>query len=239
MRMLHSTPSGAGFALLFADRANAGTDYDQIPINRTPSRSALLSGLLNHGTLRDKPLNHDELRDNQQKPDIEGCATANKLINDPKLRKIFEGLWQRTTESGEENGALLILEPEAKPISMIWGETVSEGRHIRFGTTDYAPNLPALPDIGIDTRKIFDKFRSQGRKVVLLAFFHTHPNYPGGDSQSGNPSGPDEQFQSDNGNALGIIRTGNGYSFFLNGKTFGPSDPRADECIQYNKNLLF
>src|SRR5262249_53460505 len=102
---------------------------------------------------------------------------------------------------------------------------------VRQGTTEYAPNLPMMPEVGPETTKAFGDFAAAGRGVIFMAFFHTHPNFVSGASQNGDPSWDDTQYQSNHGNVLGIIRTGNGYSFFLNGKKFGPDDPKAVECI--------
>lgn len=76
-------------------------------------------------------------------------------------------------------------------------------------------------------------FNQAKRKVEFLAFFHTHPNFPGipAESRSGAPTPEDTDYQRRRGNPLGIIRTGKGYSFFSNGKEFGPEDARANACI--------
>lgn len=99
-------------------------------------------------------------------------------------------------------------------------------------------NPTSMPNIGPDTRNQFSQFRSEGRNVRMIAFFHTHANLPGdprygtGGSRSNSPSGDDDQFQFDRGNPLGIIRAGSGYAFFSNGRAFYPSDKKADMCIE-------
>jgi hypothetical protein len=150
------------------------------------------------------------------------CATPNSIVE--QFRNDFEAQWRRTTQSGEENGSLLFYEQANNTYPKV---TLSEGRHV----TDRITSVPAMPEIGPETRKAFDDFKRAGRSVYFLAFFHTHPNFPSGDSRSGNPSWHDIQYQSDHRNVLGILRTGKGYSFFSNGRTFGPDDARANECI--------
>jgi len=150
------------------------------------------------------------------------CATPNSIVE--YFKNKLEDHWSRTTETGEENGSLLFYEAATNSYPDV---KLSEGRHLRFGTTQYAPVLPAMPEIGPETRAAFQNFSAQGRTVYFLAFFHTHP----GSSQTGKPSGGDIQYQIDMNNVLGIIRTRNGYSFFSNGKTFGPGDAQANECI--------
>ena len=154
------------------------------------------------------------------------CATPNSIVE--LFKKELESQWERTTRSGEENGSLLFWERATNTYPRV---PLSEGSHIRLGTTQYAPYIPAMPEIGPETRSAQDNFAAAGRTVDFLAFFHTHPNYPGGDSGSGDPSGDDIDYQSQHGNVLGIIRTGNGYSFFSNGRTFGANDPKANDCI--------
>lgn len=162
--------------------------------------------------------------------------TPNKLINEPKFRQLLDELWKRTTESGEENGALVIIEPAASTLHSI---ELSEGQHITLGNkTQYAPRVAAMPEIGPETRAALNRFRGAGRQVALFAFFHTHPNYASGGSGSGDPSGSDIQFQYDYGNPLGVIRTGSGFSFFSDGVAFRPGDAKADECIKYNPLLV-
>ena len=151
------------------------------------------------------------------------CATPNSIVEQYKLE--FEAQWNRTLRTGEENGALIFYEQAANSYFRL---SLSEGRHF----TDRITSVPAMPEVRRETRNAFDDFSRQGRSLYLLAFFHTHPNFPHtGESRSGDPSGDDVQYQSDHGNALGILRTGKGYSFFSNGRTFRPDDPRANECI--------
>jgi hypothetical protein len=150
------------------------------------------------------------------------CATPNSIV--AQFKKVFEAQWTRTSQSGEENGTLIFYEQSTNAYPTV---TLSEGRHMKEGVG----SIPSMPEIGPETRKAFDDFLKAERTVYLLGYFHTHPNFPGGDSQSGNPSGGDIQYQLDNRNALGIIRTGKGYSFFSNGRTFLPNDPRANECV--------
>jgi hypothetical protein len=155
------------------------------------------------------------------------CATPNSIVE--QFKNDFEAQWKRTTQSGEENGSLVFYEKSTNTYPLV---KLSEGRHLRFGKTQYAPNVPAMPEIGRETDKALAEFRTTERSVYFLAFFHTHPNYPGGDSRSGEPTADaDIPYQSRYGNPLGIIRTGRGYSFFSNGKTFRPSDPKANDCI--------
>jgi len=151
------------------------------------------------------------------------CATPNSIV--AHFKKEFEAQWARTTQSGEENGSLIFYEQATNTYPKV---TLSEGRHM----TDRITSVPAMPEIGPETRKAFEDFAKANQKVYLLAVFHTHPDYPYSmGSRSGNPSNYDIQYQSDHQNALGIIRTSKGYSFFSNGKTFWPNDPRANECI--------
>jgi hypothetical protein len=83
----------------------------------------------------------------------------------------------------------------------------------------------------METKQAISDFSKANRDVVFLAFFHTHPDFPGGDSRSGKPSGGDLQFQLDFSNTLGIIRTSNGYSFYSDGRSFDSKDVRANNCI--------
>jgi len=146
------------------------------------------------------------------------CATPNSVVAQYNLE--FEAQWNRTSGSGEENGSLVFYEQTANNYMRI---SLSEGRHFE--------GVPAMPEIRSETRKAIDYFKREERTLYLLAIFHTHSNFRNGESRSGAPSGDDIQLQSDFGNPLGIIRTGKGYSFFSNGRTFWPDDPRANECI--------
>lgn len=174
-------------------------------------------------------------QDGSPRPDFEPCVTPNKIINFPAFRSIFERQWERTKQSGQENGTVLILEPQAQPIALLHSRELSEGRHVKMGIG----NVPAMPEAAGETDKHLASLRRDGRRVVLLAFFHTHPDLYGGRSRTNDPSGDDYQFQFEYGNALGIIRTSNGYSFFSNGTTFWPDNPKADECLQYRKVYLW
>ncbi len=151
------------------------------------------------------------------------CATPNSIAE--QFKDEFEAQWNRTLRTGEENGSLVFYEQATNTYYRV---SLSEGRHV----SDRITSVPALPEIGPETRNAFDHFSRVGRTVYLLAFFHTHPNFPhSGESRSGDPSGDDIQYQSNHGNALGILRTGKGYSFFSNGRRFWPDDARANECI--------
>ncbi len=152
------------------------------------------------------------------------CATPNSIVE--QFKNDFEAQWKRTTQSGEENGSLLFYDKGTNAYPRV---ALSEGRPDTDG-------VPALPLARPETDKAFDDFRRSGRSIYFLAFFHTHPNYRSGDSRSGGPSGGDVQYQSDYRNVLGILRTGKGYSFFSNGSTFWPDNPRADECAWILKN---
>ncbi|HEX6042837.1 MAG TPA: hypothetical protein VFZ22_00005, partial [Pyrinomonadaceae bacterium] len=155
------------------------------------------------------------------------CATPNSIVEQYKLE--LEAQWERTTRTGEENGSLFFWERAKNLYHRI---SLSEGKHIRLGTTQYAPVIPTMPEIGPETRNAIQYFSQSERNGEFLAFFHTHPNYPGGDSRSGEPtSDGDVPYQKANKNVLGIIRTGKGYSFFSNGKTFWPNDSKANDCI--------
>lgn len=117
------------------------------------------------------------------------CATPNSTVEQYKLE--FEAQWNRTLRTGEENGSAVFYEQASNNYMRI---SLSEGRHI--------DNLPAMPESRRETRNARDYFSREGRTLYLLAFFHTHPNYAhSGESQSGNPSDGDIQFQSDFGNA--------------------------------------
>lgn len=127
-------------------------------------------------------------------------------------------------KSGEENGSLVFYDPAKNTYPLV---ALSEGRHWPPRRTQYTPSLPAMPEIGPETRKA----KANHPGAYFMAVFHTHPNWANGASAPGNPSPDDIQYQRNHGNVLGIIRTGNGYSFFSNGKTFGPNDAKANECI--------
>jgi hypothetical protein len=115
MRMLHSTPSGAGFALLFADRANAGTDYDQIPINRTPSRSALL--------------NHAPVKDDKRDFEKKAADRARELLNDakkPDCRKFIMALILRAAEVTSQLSSIILSEGNGRN-KVIYNFDVDDG----------------------------------------------------------------------------------------------------------------
>jgi hypothetical protein len=161
------------------------------------------------------------------------CATPNSLVE--QFKREFESLWEKTASprpgvEGEEHGALVFYEAATNNHPFV---ELSPGKHMRLGKTQYAPNVPAMPNIGPETREAFAGFSKSKRAVNFLAFFHTHPNYVGlpPESRSGDPSQQDEDYQRDHGNPLGIVRTGKGYSFFSNGKTFGPGDAKANDCV--------
>jgi hypothetical protein len=163
-----------------------------------------------------------------QKPDIEGCVTPNKLINDEDFKRVFEALWERTQKSGQENGAVIIYEPAANTLH---AESLSEGETIREGKSQYAPAIPAMPKSRSEINQHLSNYRSAGRRVALYAIFHTHPDFSPGNSRTGKPSGGDDQVQFDFGNPLGIIRTSKGYSFYDDGILFWPTEAKADQCI--------
>lgn len=146
------------------------------------------------------------------------CATPNSIVN--HFREKFEAQWARTRRSGEENGTLVFYEAKTNTYPTV---ELSEGKHFDGG--------PALPEGRMETRKALEEFSKAKRDVIFMAIFHTHPNYPGGDSREGKPSGGDIQWQADFRNPLGIIRTSNGYSFFTNGYSFDQKDSRANECV--------
>jgi hypothetical protein len=147
------------------------------------------------------------------------CATPNSVVN--FYREKFEAQWERTKKSGEENGTLIFYEAATNTYPTV---ELSQGAH--FG------GVPSLPQGRPETHKALADFRQSNRDVFFLAIFHTHPDFPGGDSRSGKPSGDDEQWQLDFENPLGIIRTSKGYSFFTGGRHhFDQNDPRANECI--------
>ena len=160
------------------------------------------------------------------------CATPNSMVE--QFKSEFEALWQKTVASsgpdteGEEFGSLIFYEASSNSYPLV---QLSPGEHVRYGTTSYAPNHPALPKVGPDTENALREFRNQKRSVEFYVFFHTHPNFIGGDSRSGEPSGDDESYQRNYQNPLGILRSGKGYSFYSNGKTFWPKDDLANECI--------
>jgi hypothetical protein len=150
------------------------------------------------------------------------CATPNSLVE--AFKADFEAQWDRTRQSKQENGTLIFYELQTNSYPTV---KLSEGRHIQYRHT----SEPGLPESRAETRKALADFAKAGRNVYFLAIFHTHPDYPGGTSQSGNSSGGDNQFQLDFGNPLGIIRTSKGYSFYSNGRTFWPKDTKANECV--------
>jgi YD repeat-containing protein len=162
------------------------------------------------------------------------CATPNSLVKYFKTQ--FEAQWDKTAKSakpgveGEENGSLIFYEGATNKYPIV---ELSEGSHVRLGSTSYAPSVPGLPEVGPETSKALADFSSSRRSVYFLAFFHTHPDFAGfpPESRSGDPSDWDKQYQRDYGNVLGIIRTSKGYSFFSNGKAFRSGDAKADECI--------
>jgi hypothetical protein len=167
------------------------------------------------------------------------CATPNSIVEN--FKKEFEALWDKTMATakpgveGEEFGALVFYEQASNTYPIV---ELSPGRHVPIGSKN-SPKVPALPEVGPDTNNALATFRNQNRIVEFLVFFHTHPNYTGipTESRAGKPSPDDKDFQRNHGNPLGIIRTGNGYFFFIKGKEFGQTDARANDCITTLKRL--
>src|SRR5215208_4857826 len=77
------------------------------------------------------------------------CATPNSIIE--QFLSDFDAQWKRTTESGEENGSLLFYERATNSYPKV---TLSEGRHL----TDRITSVPAMPEIGPETRQAFFGF---------------------------------------------------------------------------------
>ena len=78
------------------------------------------------------------------------------------------------------------------------------------------------------TCRMATRYVTNHSQLFVMAFFHTHP------SGSPNPSTlwADLGMQESWWYPLGIIRTKDGYSFYMNDpKSFGPNDPSADKCI--------
>ncbi|MCG3146362.1 MAG: hypothetical protein HONDAALG_04397 [Gammaproteobacteria bacterium] len=170
-----------------------------------------------------------------QTPTPQGnCATPNSLINDPEHKKLFEALWDRTMASGEENGAAIFYESVTNTYHKI---KLSEGEHMKVLSTDkqrVVYEVPTMPNAGREMKAALNNFAAEKRDVLFMAFFHTHPNYKStGNSRDGEPSGflGDANTQEDFRFPLGIIRTGDGYFFFMGFKSFRSDDPRANKCI--------
>lgn len=136
---------------------------------------------------------------------------------------------------GEEFGALVFYERSTNSYPIV---ELSPGRHVPIGSPS-SPKVPAMPDVGPDTENALRIFRNKKRTVDFLVFFHTHPNSAGYPPQSatGKPSYGDENYQRDYQNPVGVIRTGNGYSFYIKGKYFGPNDAMANDCITDLKKM--
>jgi hypothetical protein len=122
-------------------------------------------------------------------------------------------------------GAVVFYDPKSN--SYPYTE-LSPGRH---EGKQFIPNPPAMPDARADILKALNEFSRQNLKVGFLALFHTHPDFRGGDSRSVQPTAGDVAVQRDFGIRLGIIRSSKGYGFYNNFDTFGPDDPRANDCI--------
>jgi YD repeat-containing protein len=160
------------------------------------------------------------------------CATPNSLVE--TFKGNFESLWDRTVNSGirgeregEENGTAIFYESSNNTYLEV---QFSQGYHFE-SKSGYYKSGPQMPNARSELRKAITGFETARRKMALLAVFHTHPNFLGGDSRNATPTSDDKDFLRDFGNPLGIIRSGKGYGFFIKGKEFGPDDPKANECI--------
>jgi hypothetical protein len=159
------------------------------------------------------------------------CATPNSLVEQFKAR--FESLWDKTVKSqprnteDEENGEAIFYEQSSNTYPEV---QFSQGYHFE-AKSGYYKSPPQMPEARTELRKAISAFEVAKRSVVLLAVFHTHPDYIGGDNRKAEPTQDDSDFLRDFGNPLGIIRNGKGYGFFINGKNFPSNDPRADQCI--------
>ncbi|MEP7338581.1 MAG: hypothetical protein ABI977_12655, partial [Acidobacteriota bacterium] len=161
------------------------------------------------------------------------CATPNSLINDPEHRKLYESLWDRTMGSGEENGAATFYEAATNTYHKV---TLSEGEHEKQLSSDrqrVITEIPTMPKAKREMEGALEKFAAEKRNVLFMAFYHTHPNYRSGGSSPGEPSGAfgDVGVQRNFRSPLGIIRNGDGYSFYMGFSTFRSDDPRANTCI--------
>jgi hypothetical protein len=138
-------------------------------------------------------------------------------------------------KSGEENGAAIFYEKATNTYHKI---TLSEGEHMKILSTDRQRVIteePTMPRGAREMRDALNKFAAEKRDVLFMAWFHTHPNYKStGTPRPGEPSGflGDLDVQRRLGYPLGILRTGEGYFFFMGSiKTFRSDDPRANKCI--------
>jgi RHS repeat-associated protein len=156
------------------------------------------------------------------------CATPNSLVEFFKSK--FEALWKSTVESahdgngGEENGADVFYEQSTNTYPLV---QFSQGVHLPY----LGVSTPEMPKAYEETKAAINKFSEEGRVDYFMAFFHTHPDWAPG--RPSNPDGDPEDmvFTRYFGNVLGIIRSSSGYRFYSGGQTFGPEDPRANECI--------
>jgi hypothetical protein len=156
------------------------------------------------------------------------CATPNSIVETFKTH--FEELWDKTVASGtegtegEENGEAIFYDPSNNTYPEV---QFSQGVHLR-SRTSYGPTRPALPRAMQELEEAVTKYSN----ATLLVVFHTHPDFIGGESRSNKPTKDgDEDFISGFG-GLGIIRSGSGYGFYINGENFGPDSPLANECIR-------
>jgi len=159
------------------------------------------------------------------------CATPNSIVAMFKAK--FESLWDQTVKSGnrskegEENGEAIFYEKSSNTYPEV---QFSQGTHYET-ESGYYNTGPQMLEASTELRKGISAFQVAKREVALFVIFHTHPNYTDGESRKNTPSQADLDFVKESGNPLGIIRSGAGYGFFINGEGFGPDDARADECI--------
>ena len=156
------------------------------------------------------------------------CATPNSIINSPEFKNLFEQNWERSLKSGEENGVAIFYE---KATNQYHKFQLSEGRHIDFRSTDgqrVVYSLPAMPDAEDEVAIERSRYYRERREIYFMAFFHTHPS--GGPDPTG--AYGDVDLQKKWWYPLGIIRSEDGYSFYMgNTRSFGPDSFRADKCI--------
>lgn len=106
----------------------------------------------------------------------------------------------------------------------------SNGRDVLY----YEHQMPKAPE---EIRNALQKFEvEEKRDIFFMALFHTHPNFSDGKSRSNEPSyawgDTDVQKKFFGHFPLGIIRSGEGYRFFIGiSPQFFSDDARANKCI--------
>jgi RHS repeat-associated protein len=162
-----------------------------------------------------------------QDTNIHGCLTISKILNNPLFAEALAGNWRQTEKSKEENGGWWFYDAAANTLHM---NGATEGRHVDLGPPyGVRPSMPKEQDEFMDQ---FRQFRENGRSVVFIGMFHTHP---GGYAH---PDQPDYWNLINNPgksafpNAFGVIITGVGkYTVYNSRGELSAGDPRRDECL--------